>query len=164
MKALICVLVLSLSLAGCASSGKDINAGTQASSDDLFMLSVEAQRAYTQSRWIDAVRLYQQIVERAPTDSIAWFALANTYAQQGAFERAVYAYEQSLNYNPEQPKAWFNLSTAYLLNAQLAMQKSQQRMRASDPARTLVDRRMQVMQYLLHERFEEAIVVGQTPG
>ncbi len=131
-------------------------AQTKSASVDLFLMSVDAQQAYQQSRWLDAVRLYQEIVEHTPSDAIAWFRLANTYAQQGAFERAVHAYEQSLSHDAEQPKAWFNLSTVYLLNAQSSMRQSQVRMRPGDPARDLIEDRLRRVGTLLHGRMEES--------
>ena len=54
---------------------------------------------------MEAVQLYQRVVERVPNDADAWFRLANTYAQQGAYERAIHAYETSLFNNSQQPKA-----------------------------------------------------------
>lgn len=125
---------------------------------DLFMVSVNAQRAYQQSRWLDAVRLYQEIIEHVPADAVAWFRLANTYAQQGAFDRAIHAYEQSITHDSEQPKAWFNLSTAYLLNAQSAMQRSHTGMRKDDPARAMIDNRLHMLSNLIHGRVEQADV------
>ena len=116
---------------------------------DLFELSVDAQRAYRESRWTEAVALYQRIVEHVPADAAAWFHLANTYAQQGAFDRAIYAYEQSLKYDSEQPKAWFNLSTAYLMHAQSAMRQSYVLMRADNTSRSMVEQRMSALDVLV---------------
>lgn len=121
----------------------------QSSPVDLFELSVDAQRAYRESRWTEAVALYQRIVEHVPADAAAWFHLANTYAQQGAFDRAIYAYEQSLKYNSEQPKAWFNLSTAYLMQAQSAMRQSYVLMRADNTSRSMVEQRMSALDVLV---------------
>lgn len=123
--------------------------------EDMFELSVQAQRAYNESRWIDSVRLYQQIVEHVPNDSVTWFRLANTYAQQGAFERAIHAYEQSLALDKEQPKAWFNLSTAYLLNAKSAMIHAHNGLRDHDPAKTMIESRLQALSHLVNDRLEE---------
>jgi len=158
------IVVLTLLLPACAASTGPHKRDAQTPTVDLFLFSVEAQRAYKESRWIDAVRWYQKIVEHSPQDAIALFQLANTYAQQGAFERAIYAYEQSLRYNPDQPKAWFNLSTAYLLNAQTALGESKDHMHREDPARQLIVQRQTVLQLLIAERFEEALVAGNALG
>jgi len=93
--------------------------------------------------------LYQRIVEHVPADAAAWFHLANTYAQQGAFDRAIYAYEQTLKYNSEQPKAWFNMSTAYLMHAQSAMRQSYVLMRADNTSRSMVEQRMSALDVLV---------------
>jgi len=160
------VVFVCLFVSGCATfssenpNNENLAAQNNASSKDIFALSQKAQIAYTESRIIEAVQLYQQVVERVPADSDAWFRLGNAYAQQGAYERAIHAYETSLVNDSQQPKAWFNLSTAYLLNAQAAMRESFNRMRANDPARTLVDVRLLAIEQLLHGRLEESTTQG----
>ena len=155
------LLGVSLMTAGCATStsvstpsGNPANSLPRVSQnsgkEDLFQLSVNAQRAYQESRWTEAVRFYQELVERVPGDAQAWFRLANTYAQQGAYERAVYAYEQSLSNDNNQPKAWFNLSTAYLLRAKAAAEQSQVRMTNDPSAKAQLNYRMQTLDELIN--------------
>ncbi len=157
-------LCLVISASGCSTLQSPSSESAASLSDDdsssyeIFKLSERAQLAYTESRLIEAVQLYQQVVEQLPTDADAWFRLGNTYTQQGAFERAIHAYETSLINDSQQPKAWFNLSTAYLLNAQSAMRQSFDRMRPNDPARALVDARLVALSALLHGRLEESSV------
>ena len=150
---LVCMMLL-IGLNACATQSAALSVNQSGGGVDIFSLSVDAQRAYQQSRWFDAVRLYQEIVEHVPGDSTAWFRLANTYAQQGAYEHAVHAYEQSLLHDNEQPKAWFNLSTAYLLHAQSAMQHSQAHLASGDPARELIQRRMRMLDDLVLGRID----------
>ena len=150
----------SLFVSACATTSVDtkprLPESNQSSHEDVFVLSQNAQTAYMQSRWMEAVQLYQRVVERVPNDADAWFRLGNTYAQQGAYERAIHAYETSLLNNSQQPKAWFNLSTAYLLNAQTAMRQSYDGMRSNDPARALIDERLVALKELLHGRIEDS--------
>lgn len=158
-------LVAAILSGGCAtvpsnapSSGSDSRADPTATTLDsraVFELSEQADRAYRESRWIDAVRDYQQLTEQVPHDAYAWFRLGNTFAQQGAYERAIHAFETSLTHDSEQPKPWFNLSTAYLLNAQSAMGRAHARLRPDDPARHLIEQRMDFLGELIHGRFEE---------
>ncbi len=154
------LLCLLMSVVGCATTQPSGQSNNKEASVDLFLISVDAHRAYQESRWLDAVRLYQQIIEHAPNDAVAWFKLANTYAQQGAFEPAAHAYEQSLVHDSEQPKAWFNLSTVYLLNAQSSMQQSYERMRIGDPARELITIRLARISDLLHGRADESVLTS----
>ena len=152
----IVVMGLALSvLTSCTTLGSQSGSVSSQPDVDLFLVSVNAQKAYQQSRWLDAARFYQEIVEHVPSDAIAWFRLANTYAQQGALERAIHAYQQSLTHDSEQPKVWFNLSTAYLLNGQSAMQQAHARMRATDPARMTINARVHRLGELIHGRAEE---------
>lgn len=154
----IVISVMVLLLTGCASI-PDKPPENERSLDTLaiFQTRQQALIAYQQSRWIEAVRLYQQVVAQIPEDADAWFRLGNTYAQQGVYQRAIHAYQQSLNYNGEQPKVWFNLSTAYLLNAQAAMRGAHARLRASDPAKQLIAERLNSLDALVHGRFEESV-------
>lgn len=142
-------LVLVGVLSGCATISSPSGHVQKNSPVDLFVLSVNAHRAYQESRWLEAVALYQQIIEHVPTDAVAWFHLANTYSQQGAFDRAIHAYEQSLKHNSEQPKAWFNLSTAYLMHAQSAMRQSHARMRTDNLSRPMIEQRMSALGVLV---------------
>jgi len=133
--------------------GADIKRDEQARQS--FQLRQQAEIAYQSSHWIEAVQLYQKLIEINPGDSGAWFRLGNIYAQQGAYQRAISAYESSLTQDPNQPKALFNLSTAYLLNAQAAMRSAHSRLRDGDPAKILISERLNSLSALVHGRLEE---------
>ena len=145
---IVIIMVLS-GLNACATSSAIERADQSEPKVDLFSISVDAQRAYQESRWFDAVRLYQEIVHYVPGDATAWFRLANTYAQQGAYDRAIHAYEESLKYDSDQSKAWFNLSTAYVLHARSAMQRSRSLLAAGDPAKQMIQQRMDTLDALV---------------
>ena len=123
--------------------------------DDVFRLSGEADRAYRESRWLEAARKYGELTEAVPADAYAWFRLGNTYAQQGDFRRAIAAYERSLERDATQAKPWFNLSTAYLLNAQTAMMRAWGQLREGDPARAMIETRLATLRTIVHERIED---------
>ena len=148
-----CIVVLMMlsGLSACATNSVMNTAEKSVSSVDLFSLSVDAQLAYQESRWFDAVRLYQEIVHHVPKDATAWFRLANTYAQQGSYDRAIHAYEESLKYDVDQAKAWFNLSTAYVLHARSAMQRSRLLLASGDPGKQMIQQRMDTL---------DAVVLG----
>lgn len=150
--------LMAITFTGCASTSAPSDPLSQNNrSQEAFELRHEAELAYQQSRWIEAVQLYQGLVEKTPGDSGAWFRLGNIYAQQGAFPRAIHAYEKSLTHDTDQPKAWFNLSTAYLLNAQSAMRHAHDRLRNGDPAKALIAERLNTLSVLVHGRFEESV-------
>lgn len=142
---------------GCATfSQEPVNADPAAAySDDVFKLSASADLAYQQNRWIDAVRLYQELTRAVPEDAYGWFRLGNTFAQQGAYAKAIVAYETSIDRNSSQPKPWFNLSTAYLLNAQFAMTRAWEQLRHGDPAKKVIEARLRVLADLIHDRIED---------
>ena len=152
------VILMFSGLSACATHSSLKAASDNEAKVDLFSLSVDAQRAYQESRWFDAVRLYQEIVHHVPGDATAWFRLANTYAQQGAYDRAIHAYEESLKYDRDQSKAWFNLSTAYVLHARSAMQKSRLLLSVGDPASEMIQQRMDTLDALVLEKVKTAVV------
>jgi len=155
----VCWLIVAGVLTGCAATAPTSQApANSAYSDEIFKLSAQADQAYRESRWLDSARHYQQLTEKVPQDAYAWFRLGNTYAQQGAFAQAIHAYEASIERDGHQPKPWFNLSTAHLLNAQQAMQQSWQQLRPNDPARLVIERRLELLQTLMHDRIEDAVV------
>ena len=159
------LLALLLCAAGCAACSavpvleRTPRLGPERGGEDMFALSAAAERAYRESRWIDAARGYQRLAEAVPEDAYAWFRLGNVYTQQGAYARAIHAYETSIARDPEQPRPWFNLSTAYLLHAQAAMRRAWAQLRPGDPARSLIARRLEALRPLVHGRVED----GGTP-
>ncbi len=159
------LLVLAFVVSGCAmTSTPNPGSSDQAVySDDVFAMSSLADKAYQESRWIDAAKHYSKLSELVPQDAYVWFRLGNTYAQQGAYEQAITAYENSLSRNSEQPKPWFNLSTAYLLKAQSALQQSWTQMRQDDPARRLVEQKLKMLNALMHSRIEDSIQETRYP-
>jgi tetratricopeptide (TPR) repeat protein len=154
----ILIFLIALLISGCATISKAPQIQESAVyTDDVFAMSSLADRAYQESRWIDAAKHYSKLSELVPQDAYVWFRLGNTYAQQGAYEQAITAYENSLSRNSEQPKPWFNLSTAYLLKAQAALQQSWSQMRQDDPARQLVEKKLKMLNALMHSRIEDSI-------
>jgi tetratricopeptide (TPR) repeat protein len=123
--------------------------------DDVFEVSALAERAYKESRWTDAARHYQQLTEQIPGDAYIWFRLANTYTQKGDFNQAIHAYEMSIERDSLQPKPWFNLSTTYLLNAKAALLQSWENLRAQDPARALIMKRIEAIDMLMNQELGE---------
>lgn len=151
-----------LALCGCAADGDGHGAGraraasaSGADGDAVFALAAAAEGAYRDGRWIDAERHYRRLAEAVPDDAWAWFRLGNVYVRQGDWERAIDAYERSIERDAEQPRPWFNLSIAYLLRARDAMERARRRLRADDPARAIIERRIDALGALLHERIED---------
>ena len=148
-----------LTLSACAST-PSVEYGVQSVksggySSDVFRVSEIAEQAYKENRWSDAARHYQKLTEKVPGDAYIWFRLANTYAQNGDFDQAIQAYEKSIERDALQPKPWFNLSTAYLLNAKVALMQSFENLRAGDPARDIIMRRISSIDQLMSQEMGE---------
>jgi len=151
------LMVIAMYVTACVAPASKSRSGSPATiyTDDVFQLSASADQAYQQNRWIDAVRLYQELTQAVPEDAYGWFRLGNTFAQQGAYAKAIDAYEISIERNSSQPKPWFNLSTAYLLNAQFAMTRAWEKLRSNDPAKAVIENRLRVLSGLIHDRIED---------
>ena len=67
---LVCMMLL-IGLNACATQSAALSVNQSGGGVDIFSLSVDAQRAYQQSRWFDAVRLYQEIVEPPTTELVS---------------------------------------------------------------------------------------------
>ncbi len=151
---ILCLAVLTLSACASTPTESHLTAKNQYG-DDVFELSSLADRAYRESRWVDAARHYQQLTEKVPNDAYMWFRLANTYVQKGSFNQAIHAYEESISRDSMQPKPWFNLSTTYLMSAKAALLQSWQNLRPSDPARAIIRTRIDAIDTLMSDGMHE---------
>ncbi len=148
-------LTISLTLlAGCTQSVPENRLPAKA--DALFALSATADLAYTESRWVDAARAYQQLTEWVPEDPYGWFRLGNVYTRQGHFEAAATAYQTSIKRSPAHPKPWYNLATTHLLSAQHALWQSRNNLPIDDPARKLITTQLKVLDSVIYQRFVDS--------
>jgi len=153
-------LVVASLLCACGTApSASLEASAPDGGPDVFVLSAAADRAYRESRWLEAARGYAELTEAVPGDAYAWFRLGNTHARQGDYGRAIDAYETSLERDGAQPKPWFNLATAHLLHAQVALLRARERLRADDPARTMIDARLDGLRALVHGRLEDVSAI-----
>lgn len=125
------------------------------SSETLFELAEEAEKAYAQNRWLHAAQSYQRLTQLVPEDPYPWFRLGNTRAQQGLYQSAIDAYRQSLQRDPSQPKPWHNMATAQLLHARHSLRESVRVMHPQDPMRAQSERRLQLLDSLVYHRIED---------
>lgn len=143
-----CLMVLlPIFLISCASSPKK---------DDVFELVSQADRAYVESRWLQAGQLYSEVTVKVPHDHYAWFRLGNTQVRQGRIESAVYTYNEALKRDPNHAKTHFNLSIAYLLIAMNNMQQAVNNIRPNDPGRRVVEKKLKILQTLIDQPAETA--------
>lgn len=76
----------------------------------------DANQAYSEARYADAVTLYQTIIADAPVLTRAYapvyYNLGNAHFKQGELSQAILAYERCLRLNPTDKNAKFNLRFA----------------------------------------------------
>lgn len=96
--------------AGCASP-------LNSSSGELGELYMESLRAYSAGDLAKAEYGLEEITERVPSESQAWFKLGNIYAQTQRPRLAVEAYQEALLRNPDLGKAWYNMGVVQLRQA-----------------------------------------------
>lgn len=115
-----------------------------------FDLVAEADRAYLESRWLEAEQYYSAVIEEVPEDPYAWFRLGNTQLRQGRVDSAIHAFQEALKRDPQHAKTHYNLSTAYLLQASAALEHSGQSLRPQDPGKMAVEQRLQQLKKLIN--------------
>ncbi len=76
----------------------------------------EANQAYSEARYADAVTLYQTVIADAPVLTRAYapvyYNLGNAHFKQGELSQAILAYERCLRLNPTDKNAKYNLRFA----------------------------------------------------
>ena len=76
----------------------------------------EANLAYTEGRWQDAVDGYQMIADASLESAALWCNLGDAYYRTGNLSKAILCYERSLKLDPSYDDARFNLD---FLNSQI---------------------------------------------
>ena len=143
-----------LSLSACASTGSEDKA-EKAEQIGVFKQIELADQAYQKGRWIEAEQYYQSVTQQAPNDYYAWFRLGNTRLRQGRLPSAIASYESALQRDPEQAKPYYNLATAYLLQAQTALQQSWHRLPANDAGRALIAQKLEQLKQIVYTPLED---------
>ena len=89
---------------------------TALNAQDNYLESVweDANLAYTEGRWQDAVDGYQLIADASLESAPLWCNLGNAYYRVGNMSKAILCYERSLKIDPSYDDARFNLE---LLNS-----------------------------------------------
>lgn len=141
--------LLLIALAGCASTDHE-------SDGALYQLLSKADKAYLESRWLEASQLYSQITVMVPHDHYAWFRLGNTQIRQGRIDSAVYTYNEALKRDPQHAKTHYNLAIAYLLIATNSMREAATHIRPSDPGRRVVEDQLKILQGMVDQPAETA--------
>lgn len=72
----------------------------------------EAQEAYQQERYADAVQLYEKIHRSGLADQALYFNLANAYYKSNQVGNSIYYYEKALLISPEDKDVLANLAYA----------------------------------------------------
>ena len=120
----------------------------KSSSKELFSTLDKANAAYAEGNWLEAEIYYQQLVDDVPEDAFAWNRIGNARLQTGNVKAAIAAYKKSLEHDSKQSKPYYNLSTAYLIEAQRALEEARNNMQSHDPGLEIVIRRMKELRKL----------------
>ena len=130
-------LIAGVFLVGCSSTGE------KHTSKELFDILNRADAAYSEGNWLEAEMFYQQLIQKVPDDAYAWLRVGNARLQTGKINGAISAYLASINHDPNQSKPYYNLSTAYMIQAQRALETAKQKMQSHDPGLAYVEQRIQ---------------------
>lgn len=84
-------------------------AGVPARADDQAKMSAEAQAAFTNGQYADAVKLYEKIAEQYPGDPDVLYNLGTACARAGQRGLAIWRYLQALRIDPRDQDIRANL-------------------------------------------------------
>lgn len=129
-------------------------ASTPNTEHSAFELVKKADRAYLESRWLEAEQGYSAVIQQVPEDPYAWFRLGNTQLRQGRVDSAIHAFNQALKRDPQHSKTHYNLATAYLLQALAALENSGHSLRDQDPGKQVIQQRIAELQQLMNQPLE----------
>lgn len=110
----ILILIVTLSLTGCASQSRVVQQDTET---DLFDLREKAEEAYDQGDMAAGEKHYSALIKEVPGEAKPWFRLANIYARTERPGAAQKAYREALIRDPEMSKAWYNMGIVQLREA-----------------------------------------------
>jgi len=147
----IMAMIAIIFLSACTSTGE------KKTSKELFVLLEKANNAYSDGNWLEAEMYYQELLEKVPTDSYAWLRIGNARLQTGQIDAAISAYAESIKHNPNEPKPYYNLSTAYMLQAQRALESAKQNMQRHDPGIALVNQRINGLKDLSTGKYSDQV-------
>lgn len=136
------VIVMALGLMSLSLLSACSSTSRKSESSVLFQVLDKADAAYAEGNWLEAEMYYQQLINKVPDDAYAWLRVGNARLQQGQISSAIAAYQQSITHNPGQTKPYFNLSTAYMLQAQRALEVAKKNLQQHDPGLALVNHRI----------------------
>jgi len=121
---LILALGLGLFASACATANKKA---------DVTEIRASAFNSYISGDHDTAMKLYRDLLQKAPGDADAWFRIGNIYANRQDAENAISAYDKSLALKPELAPAWRNLAIMRLRQARQALYNSQDNLPDDDP-------------------------------
>ena len=153
----IIILIFACVTAGCSTSPSQ----KFSDEDSVFSIVAQADRAYTESRWLEAEKAYEAVIERVPQDHYGWFRLGNTQLHQGRIESAIHTYQQAIKRNGDHPKTYYNLSIAYLLSALHTMERTNKSMRDNDPGKAMVKAKMEQLLFVIGDPIESSVSPGR---
>lgn len=125
MGQLIAIILLLLTITGCAASNPQQSQTERQTHPNIMTLQAQAEMAYKKAMLGQAESLYMQVLEMAPDYTDGWFRLGNIYTRTGRQEAAIAAYMRCIQQAPQHQKAWYNLSLVRIKQATEALQTAQ---------------------------------------
>ncbi|MBF0265285.1 MAG: tetratricopeptide repeat protein [Gammaproteobacteria bacterium] len=90
-------------------------------------------QAYNQKDWPKAKKIFTHVTKTDPSNSEAWFKLANIYARENKPKEAILYYQEAAIRAPKNPKIWHNLAIIQLRQATLSFLRVVENIDSSDP-------------------------------
>ncbi|MBU5575255.1 MAG: tetratricopeptide repeat protein [Candidatus Aenigmarchaeota archaeon] len=85
----------------------------------LILLSELAEFHFNEGDFKEALRYYNKIVKKSPTDIYSWCKLSNLLIKLGQFEKAEKKLKEAIKYNPDHGILYFNLARSLYLQGKI---------------------------------------------
>ncbi|WP_417763376.1 tetratricopeptide repeat protein [Shewanella sp.] len=125
MGQLIAIILLLLTITGCAASNPHQAHVEQEIHPNIMALQTQAEVAYKKAMLGQAESLYMQVLAMAPDYADGWFRLGNIYTRTGRQEAAINAYMRCIQQAPQHQKAWYNMSLVRIKQATEVLETAQ---------------------------------------
>jgi superkiller protein 3 len=125
--------------------------------DQLFEQGNAAQAS---GQYLEAERIFRQVISQSPQDAKAYYNLGNALYAQNKLDEAINAYNQAIALNPQDAKAYNNLGNALADQNKLdeAINSFQTAIRL-DPTNTIAQNNLREAQRLLALRNDPTLTV-----
>ena len=125
----------------------------EASLEDLITLRKNAEKAYQNADWENAIVFYEKMIKQVTKDAQPWFRIGNAHARLNRPVPALRAYQKALSLDSNNSKIWHNMGIVQLKLATNTFIEMQRHTTADDPLNIRANHVVNAISELLQQDF-----------